>query len=131
MVVTLSADGTRVPGGYAVPVGGDITFTCGYNGSFSRSLFWEVNIVNGTATTIPSTALFLGNEPGFSTTATGNTDNPVNVTIHNMQLVNNGSTVTCQLEKEGSPTIIIVEGKALATCAPQVHAGLSTPIYLL
>ena len=112
-VATFSADGTRVPGGYAVPVGGDITFTCEHNGSSSRSLFWvTVIIVNGTATTIRTTALFLGDEPGFSISATRNVDNPVNITIHNLQLANNGSTVTCQLEKEGSPSAIIVEGIA-------------------
>ena len=129
VVATFSADGIRVPGGYAVPVGEDITFTCEHNGSSSHSLFWIINFINRTATAAATTALFLGDGPGLSTTATSNTDNPVNLTIHNLQLVNNGSTVTCQLENEGSPTVIIVEGKALATCAPQVHAGLSIQIY--
>ena len=123
-VATLSANGTRVPGGYVVPVGGDITFTCEHNGSSSRSLFWQVIIINRTAAT-PTSALFLGNEPGLSTSATSNLDNPVNVTVHNLQLGNNGSTVRCQVEHEGSPSVIIVEGKALATCTPQAHAGLS------
>ena len=129
VVATFSADGTRVPGGYVVPVGGDITFTCKHNGSSIRSLFWQVIIINRTATTTPTTALFLGNEPGFSTTATKNTENPVNLTIHNLQLINNGSTVLCQLENEGSPSVILVEGKALATCTPQAHAVLSIQIY--
>ena len=118
VVATFTADGTRVPDGYVVPVGGDITFTCEHNGSSSRSLFWEVIVINRTTTTTPNTALFLRNKPGLSTSATRNTDNPVNLTIHDLQLGNNGSTVTCQLEKEGSPTVIIVEGKALTTCAP-------------
>ena len=129
MVANLSADGTRVPGGYAVPVGGDITFTCEHNGSSSRSLFWTVNIVNRTATTIPSTALFLGDEPGFSTSATMNVDNsgPVNITIHNLQLANNGSTVTCQLEKEGSSSAIIVEGIA-SVCILKLYYARNTVI---
>ena len=93
-----------------MPVGGDITFTCEHNGSSSRSLFWKVIIVNRTATTTPTSALFLGNEPGLSTSSTSNIDNPVDITIHNLQLANNGSTVACQLETEGSPSVIIVEG---------------------
>lgn len=112
MVANLSADGTRVPGGYVVPVGGDVTFTCEHNGSFGRSLFWEFAIVDGTATMVPTTALNLLNVPGLSSPATSNTDNPVNITIHNLQLANNGSNVTCQLETEGSPTVILVEGIA-------------------
>ena len=112
MVASLSANGTRVPGGYAVPVGGGITFTCEHNGSSSRSLFWTAIIVNRTATQTPTTALFLKNETGFSSTASRNTENPANITIQDLQLVNNGSTVKCQLETEGMPTVIIVEGIA-------------------
>ena len=118
----------RVPGGYAVPAGEDITFTCEHNGSSSRSLFWEtVIIVNRTATRIRTTALFLGDEPGFSTSATRNVDNPVNVTIHNLQLANNGSTVTCQLETEGSPSAIIVEGIA-SVCILKLYYARNTVI---
>ena len=109
MVAKLWADGTRIPDGYVVPVEGDITFTCRHNDSLTRSLFWEIVIVNGTVMT-PTTALFLGNEPGLSSPATGNTDNPVNLTVHNLQLGNNGSTVRCSVEVEGSPAIILVEG---------------------
>ena len=112
VVAKLWADGTRIPDGYVVPVEGDITFTCEHNDSLTRSLFWKIVIVNGTVPT-PTTALFLSNKPGLSSPATGNTDNPVNLTVHNLQLGNNGSTVTCQLELEGSPAVIIVEGKTL------------------
>ena len=110
VVANLSADGTRVPGGYAVPVGGNITFTCTHNGSSGRSLFWEFDIANRTATKFPTTAVSLRDEPGIGTSATKNTANPVSITIYNLQLANNGSTVKCQLETEGSPAVILVEG---------------------
>ena len=118
VVANLSADGTRVRGGYAVPVGGNITFTCTYNGSSGRSLFWEYDIANRTATKFPIAAVSLRDEPGFSTSANGTTANPVNITIYNLQLANNGSTVKCQLETEGSPAVILVEGMILhSICA--------------
>ena len=115
VVANLSADGTRVRGGYAVSVGGNITFTCTHNGSSGHSLFWEYDIANRTATKFPTTAASLRDEPGFSTSATENRDNPVNVTIYNLQLANNGSTVKCQLEQEGSPAVILVEGIIIIT----------------
>ena len=115
VVTNLSADGTRVPGGYAVQVGGNITFTCTHNGSFGRSLFWEFDIANRTATKFPITAVSLRGEPGFSTSATENTANPASITIYNLQLANNGSTVKCQLETEGSPAVIRVEGIIIIT----------------
>ena len=119
VVANLSADGTRVPGGYAVPVGRNITITCTHNGSSERSLFWEFDIANRTATQFPIAAVSLRDEPGFSTSATENTANPVSITIYNLQLANNGSTVKCQLEQEGSPAVILVEGMILhSICAP-------------
>ena len=119
VAANLSADGTRVPGGYAVQVGGNITFTCTHNGSSERSLFWEYDITNRTATANANTAANLRDKPGIGTSATENTDNPVSITIYNLQLANNGSTVKCQLEKEGSPAVILVEGMILhCICAP-------------
>ena len=113
VVANLSPDATRVPGGYAVPVGGNITFTCTHNGSSERSLFWEFNITNRTATANANTAANLRDKPGIGTSATKNTANPVSITIYNLQLANNGSTVKCQLETEGSPAVILVEGMML------------------
>ena len=102
-----------------MPVGGNITFTCTHNGSSGRSLFWEYDIANRTATKFPIAAVSLRDEPGFSTSANGTTANPVNVTIYNLQLANNGSTVKCQLEQEGLPAVILVEGMVLhSICAP-------------
>ena len=117
-VANLSADGTRVPGGYAVPVGGNITFTCTHNGSSERSLFWEYDITNRTATANANTAANLRDKPGIGTSATKNTANPVSITIYNLQLANNGSTVKCQLETEGSPAVILVEGMILHSICP-------------
>ena len=119
VVANLSADGTRVPGGYVVPNGGNLTFTCTHNGSSERSLFWEFNITNKTTTAYATTAANLRDKPGIGTSATKNTANPVNITIYNLQLANNGSTVKCQLETEGSPAVILVEGMILhSICAP-------------
>ena len=108
MLASLSADGTRVPGGYSVPGGGNITFTCTHNGSSGIWLFWKFHIVNRTMKY--DTAANLRSAPGFSTSATENTANPVNVTILNLQLANNGSTVKCPLKRGQSPAIIFVEG---------------------
>ena len=119
VAANLSADGTRVAGGYAVQAGGNITFTCTHNGSSESSLFWELNITNRMATANANTAANLRDKPGIGTSATKNTDNPVSITIYNLQLANNGSTVKCQLEKEGSPAVILVEGMILhCICAP-------------
>ena len=73
VVANLSADATRVPGGYAVPVGGNITFTCTHNGSFGSSLFWELNIANRTTTAHATTAANLRDKPEIGTLATKNT----------------------------------------------------------
>ena len=111
-VVNLSADGTRAPGGYVVPVGRDITFTCAHNGSSERSLFWDIFIANGSASWPPNTAYNLRDQQGLSSSASDNTDNPANITIHNLQLANNGSTVRCHFQANGPPIIILVEGIA-------------------
>ena len=52
VVANLSADGSypRVPGGYAVPVDENITFTCTHNGSSKLTIFWEFDITKRTAT---------------------------------------------------------------------------------
>ena len=63
-----------------------------------------------------NTAANLRSAPRFSTSATENTANPVNVTILNLQLANNGSEVKCQHNRVGrktrkqSPVLIFVEG---------------------
>ena len=87
-----------------------------HNGSSRRSLFWEYDITNRMATKFPITAVSLRDKPGFSTTATKNAANPVNIKIYNLQLANNGSTVKCQLETEGSPAVILVEGILHCIC---------------
>ena len=94
-------------------VGGNITFTCTHNGSYGSSLFWELNITNRTTTAHATTATNLRDKPGMGTSATKNTAQPVNITVYNLQLANNGSTVKCQLETEGSPAVILVEGMML------------------
>ena len=102
-----------------MPVGGNITFTCTHNGSYESSLFWELNITNRTATANANTAANLRDKPGIGTSATKNADNPVSITIYNLQLANNGSTVKCQLEQEGSPAVILVEGMILHSICTQ------------
>ena len=71
------------------------------------------DITYRTATKFPIAPVSLHDKPGFSTSAMENTTNPVSITIYNLQLANNGTTVKCQLEAEGPPAVILVEGMIL------------------
>ena len=108
----MTANGTRVPGGYVMPVGGHITFTCRHNGTSPEVIFWAIDVVNSTIPKQDTAAINLQGTPGLSTSVKSVTDNPVSVTISNLQLANNGSTVKCEVKREGSPAVILVEGKA-------------------
>ena len=43
-VVTLSADADPAPGGYVVPQGGNVTFTCNSSLPDSGGVLWEVDL---------------------------------------------------------------------------------------
>ena len=112
VVATMTANGTQVPGGYVMPAGGHITFTCRHNGTSPEVIFWAIDVVNSTISKQDTAAIHLRGTPGLSTSVKSVTDNPVSVTISNLQLANNGSTVKCEVKREGSPAVILVEGKA-------------------
>ena len=54
--VTLSADGVPAPGGFVVPEGGNITFTC--NNNVIDGVFWRIDlqVPNGQVRSITSLA---------------------------------------------------------------------------
>ena len=93
-----------------MPAGGDITFTCRHNGSSEEVIFWVVDIVNSTIKVEDAPAFTLRETPGLSSSAGDLTDNPVSITISNLQLANNGSTVKCEVKTESTPVFILVEG---------------------
>lgn len=106
----MAANGTQVPGGYVMPAGGSITFTCKHNGTSQEVIFWTIDVVNSTIK--QGTATELRGTPGLSSSVKSIIDNPVSITISNPQLAKNGSTVKCEVKREGSPAVILVEGKA-------------------
>ena len=139
VVATMTANGTRVPGGYVMPAGGHITFTCRHNGTSPEVIFWAIDVVNSTIPKQDTAAINLQGTPGLSTSVKSVTDNPVSVTVSNLQLANNGSTVKCEVKREGSPAVILVEGKAdhtmpylhaitIQACIKEMHATMFTKI---
>ena len=108
--VTLSADGVPAPGGYVVPEGGNITFTC--NNSVIGGVFWEINLQDtmGTVRSFASSGL-----DGFrqlSSPDETESANPAIITISNIMSENNRSFVECYREGSGmSNATIIVEGE--------------------
>ena len=100
--VTLSADADPAPGGYVVPEGGNVTFTCNHSLSDSRGgVLWEIDLrvpggrassaaSKGVAALLPQV-----NSPDTTTLA-----NPASLTISNVTLESNQSFVECF--KEGS-----------------------------
>ena len=112
--VTLSADAVPAPGGYVVPVGGNITFTC--NHSLPEvGVLWEVNLrVPGAIASLTASAGLPHSLPQVTSPDTLPSANPASFTIHNITSENNSSFVECYEEGLGrSNAIIIVEGKGL------------------
>ena len=113
--VTLSADADPAPGGYVVPEGGSITFTCNYSLSDSRGgVLWKVDlrVSGGKVTDIASqgVAAWLPQVTSPDTTALAN---PASLTINNITWGNNQSFVECFREGSGlSNVTFIVEGEA-------------------
>ena len=113
-IVTLSADADPAPGGYVVPEGGNITFTC--NSSLPDSdggVLWEVDlrVPGGRVTHITSKGLAAllpqVTSPDATTLA-----NPASLTINSVTSENNQSFVECVREGFGySNATIIVEGE--------------------
>ena len=102
------------PGGYVVPEGGNITFTC--NSSLPDSgLFWDVDLkVQGGITSFTASVGFPTSLPQVSTPDTSPSANPASITISNITSKNNRSFVSCSREGLGmSNATIFVEGEKI------------------
>ena len=114
--VTLSADAVPAPGGYVVPVGGNITFTCSSRLENS-GVFWTVDLrVPGAIASLAASAGLPNSLPQVTSPDTQPSANPASFTIHNITSENNSSFVDCYREDLGrSNATIIVEGKGSIT----------------
>ena len=98
------------PGGYVVPVGRNITFTCNHSSEMS-GVFWTVDlrVQGGTARVTPSAGLDIVQVSSPDTVPLAN---PATITIGNITSENNCSFVGCS--KDGiftSNATILVEGE--------------------
>ena len=120
--VTLSADAVPAPGGYVVPVGGNITFTC--SSSLENSgVFWTVDLIvqDGTARLTPSAGLDIEQ---VSSPETSPLANPATITIGNITLENNRSFVSCSKDSLlTSKASILVEGEVPIQIILIIHKG--------
>ena len=105
----LSADAEPIPGGYVVPEGGNITFTC--SSSLGGILLWRVNLTTYNDVTVLVPTVSLKGLPGFSS-QDDLSANPASFTFHNISLNNSPSIVECIDSSEGiSRIMILVEGE--------------------
>ena len=111
--VSLSADALSIPGGYVVPKGGNITFTC--SSSFNGVLLWRVNLTEMNDIENLVTTVTLNEIEGFNSSNAINA-NPASFTFHNISFENSPSVVECtdlSLDPNGVVrATIIVEGKS-------------------
>ena len=114
VTINLTADALPIPGGYVVPVGSNVTFTCGSSlGGVSWTL--DLKVPDGTAEFTASAGL-ARSIPQVSSPDTMPSANPATITIHILTSENNQSTVQCSdtiMGTEVSSARIIVEGKGL------------------
>ena len=127
MTVILSAtDGAvSVPGGYVVPLNGSLTLKCNAT-TFSSlaSLLWNITLKDSTNVRGSSGILSRNYEGKYSVPNYYNTlqtENPALLTIHNLQLHENDSTVQCGVLNPSSAVyvassqakVVFVEGEML------------------
>ena len=100
------------PGGYVVPVGGNITFTCNHSLT-DVGVLWKVNLrVPGARASLAASAGLPRSLPQVSSPDILPSANPARFTIHNITSENNSSFVECYKEGLGrSNATIVVEGK--------------------
>ena len=112
-IVTLSADADPAPGGYVVPEGGSITFTCNSSLPDSGVLLWDLDLkVEGDSARYSASVGLPRSLPQVSTSDTSPSANPASFTISNITSKNNCSFVGCTREGLGmSNATIIVEGE--------------------
>ena len=116
VTISLTADARPIPGGYVVPEGSNVTFTCSSSlGGVSWTL--DLKVPGGTAGFTASAGLS-GSIPQVSSPDTIPSANPATITIHILTSENNQSTVQCSdtiMGTEVSSARVIVEGKGLNT----------------
>ena len=113
-IVTLSADADPAPGGYVVPEGGNVTFTCTSSDGY---LLWSLNVTGSTGySRIISNTEGLKGRPRFSV-SDESTANTSIFTLHNISVESNPSPVECyhlnikDVSKDRAVLMIIVEGE--------------------
>ena len=114
--VSLSADALSIPGGYVVPKGGNITFTCNSTSSSDIILlFWRVNLTQMNDIKKLVTTVTLNGMEGFNSSDTPGA-NPASFTFHIISFDNSPSVVECTDLSDDpngvSRATIIVEGKS-------------------
>ena len=125
--VTLTADALPIPGGYVVPEGSNVTFTC--NSSSGRYLFWRLNVTNDMRIRTDTASLKWFS--GFSSRDKSEDANPASFTFHDISLENNPSPVECidtsiQDDSKASTILaIIVEGE-LSTLLITIPKAMAT-----
>ena len=111
--VTLTADTMPIPGGYVVPEGSNVTFTC--SSSSGRDLLWRLNVTIDMR--IRTDTVSLKEFRGFSSPDESEDANPASFTFHNISLENNPSPVECNdpsvqdESKARAILMIVVEGE--------------------
>ena len=125
--VTLKTDALPIPGGYVVPEGSNVTFTC--NSSSGRDLLWRLNVTNNMR--FRTDTVSLKEFRGFSTPDESEDANPASFTFHNISFKNNPSPVECNdpsvqdESKARAILIIIVEGE-LSTLLIAILKAMAT-----
>ena len=116
--VTLSADAEPAPGGYVVPEGGNITFTC--NSSLPGTdggVLWEVDLrVPGGRVAFMASQGVASVLPQVTSPDTTTLAHPASLTLSNVTSKNNQTFVGCFREgsKLSNATIIVDRAKVRA-----------------
>ena len=119
---TLSVDAVPAPGGYVVPEGGNITFTCSSDLENS-GVFWTVDlrVQDGTARLTPSAGLDIVQ---VSSPDTSPLANPASIIIGNITSENNRLFVSCSKDSLlTSNASILVEGEVPIQIILIIHKG--------
>ena len=123
--VSVSADALSIPGGYVVPKGGTITFTC--VSSSNGVLLWRVNLTEMNDIKNLVTTVTLNEIVGFNSSDAINV-NPASFTFRNISFENSPSVVECtdpSIDPNGVlRATIIVEGKSKKMT--EMHAKQAT-----
>ena len=113
--VTLSADAVPAPGGYVVPEGGNITFTCNHSLS-DGGVFWKVDLRVPMGRASYTASMGVANLiPQVSSPDNATKANPATIIINNITSQNNRSIVECSRDGSISDASIIVEGEGSHT----------------